>query len=142
MYEDVANQFPKFGVVRCNHQLDWVINRPDGRYKRAMWGAQRTQSSYNSGLYYKETVTYQENQSKFWLPWNSISNEIFYNQRVILSMPMDIPICWQISKVENTTPKGVVQLTLYQEPFNPKTDYIDKSDPNHWRMYADYYQYP
>ena len=45
VYEDVANQFPKFGIVRCNYQLDWVINKPDGRYKRKMWGAQRTQSS-------------------------------------------------------------------------------------------------
>jgi hypothetical protein len=81
-------------------------------------------------------------QTKFWLPWNSVSNEIFYNQRVILSMPMDVPITWQISKVENTTPRGVVQLTLYQDTFNPKTDYVDKSDPDHWRMYADFFKFP
>ena len=142
VYEDVANQFPKFGIVRCNHQLDWIANRPDGRYKRAMWGAQRTQSSYNSGIYTFDKTTVMENQTKFWLPWNSVSNEIFYNQRVILSMPMDVPITWQISKVENTIPKGVVSLALYQDTFNPKTDYVDKSDPNHWRMYADYYKFP
>lgn len=83
-----------------------------------------------------------QQQSKFWLPWNSISNEIFYNQRLILSMPIDVPLTWQISKIENTTPRGIIQATLYQDVFNPKTDYIDKSDPNHWRMYADYYKYP
>lgn len=81
-------------------------------------------------------------QSKFWLPWNSISNEIFYNQRIILSMPMDVPLTWQISKIENTIPRGIVQTTLYQDTFNPKTDFIDKSDPEHWRMYADYYKFP
>lgn len=142
VYEDVANQFPKFGVIRCNYQLDWVIDRPDGRYKRAMWGSQRTQSSYNSGIYTFDKTTVMENQTKFWLPWNSISNEIFYNQRVILSMPMDVPLTWQISKVENTIPRGVNQITLYQDTFNPKTDYVDKSDPNHWRMYADYNKFP
>lgn len=142
VYEDVANQFPKFGIIKCNHQLDWVINKPDGRYKRAMWGSQRTQSSYNAGIYSWDKTTVMENQSKFWLPWNSISKEIFYNQRIILSMPMDVPLTWQISKVENTTPRGVVQFALYQDTYNPKTDYIDKSDPDHWRMYADYYKFP
>ena len=57
VYEDVANQFPKFGVVKCNHQLDWISNRADGRYRRAMWGAQRTQSSYNSGVYSFDRTT-------------------------------------------------------------------------------------
>ena len=142
VYEDVANQFPKFGIVRCNYQLDWISNRADGRYKRTMWGAQRTQSSYNSGIYSFDKTTVMEMQSKFWLPWNSISNEIFYNQRIILSMPMEVPLTWQISKIENTTPRGVVMITIYQDTFNPKTDYIDKSDPNHWRMYADYYKFP
>lgn len=142
VYEDIANQFPKFGVVRCNHQLDWVINKPEGRFKRSMWGSQRTQSSYNSGIYSFDKTTVMQMQTKFWLPWNDVSNEIFYNQRVILSMPMDVPLTWQISKVENTTPRGVNQLTLYQDVFNPKTDYIDKSDPDHWRMYADYYKLP
>ena len=142
VYEDVANQFPKFGVVRCNYQLDWIANNKDGRFKRAMWGAQRTQSSYNSGIYSFDKTTVMEMQSKFWLPWNSISNEIFYNQRIILSMPMEIPLTWQISKIENTTPRGVVMITIYQDTFNPKTDYIDKSEPTHWRMYADYYKFP
>ena len=142
VYEDVANQFPKFGVIRCNHQLDWVIDKPDGRYKRAVWGAQRTLSAYNSGIYSWDKTTVPENQSKIWLPWNSVTNELFYNQRVILSMPMDVPLTWQISKVENTIPRGIVSLSLYQDQFNPKTDYIDKSDPDHWRMYADYYKFP
>lgn len=142
VYEDVANQFPKFGVVRCNHQLDWVINKPEGRFKRKMWGSQRTQNSYNSGIYSFDKSTVMQSQSKLWLPWNSVSNEIFYNQRIILSMPMDVPLTWQISKIENTTPMGIVMCTLYQDTYNPKTDYIDKSDPSHWRMYADYYKLP
>ena len=142
MYEDVANQFPKFGVVRCNHQLDWVSNRADGRYKRAMWGSQRQNPAYNSGIYSWDKTTAPQNQSKFVLPWNSISNEIFYNQRIILSMPMDIPLAWQISKIDNTKPKGIIAINLYQDQFNSKTDYVDKSDPNHWRMYADYYKFP
>lgn len=142
VYEDVANQFPKFGVLRCNYQLDWVIDKPEGRFKRKMWGVQRTQSSYNSGIYSFDKSTVMESQSRFWLPWNPISREIFYNQRIILSMPMDIPLCWQISKAQNTEPRGVLMLTLYQDTYNPVTDYIDKTDPDHWRMYADYYKFP
>ena len=55
---------------------------------------------------------------------------------------MDIPLAWQISKIDNTKPKGIIAINLYQDQFNSKTDYVDKSDPNHWRMYADYYKFP
>lgn len=57
-------------------------------------------------------------------------------------MPMEVPLCWQISKAQNTEPRGVLMCTLFQDTYNPVTDYIDKTNPDHWRMYADYYKFP
>lgn len=89
--------------------------------------------------------TQQENQDKIWLPLNPISEKVFYtnidqnekkNQRVIVSALLENPIAWQISKVETTNPLGLMELTLYQDVFNPNTDYVNLETGE---MYADYY---
>lgn len=144
VYEEVANQFPKFGVLKCNYLFRWIKNDGVNRYKRCMWGVQRSQNSYNSGLYVDKITTEIESVSKFWLPYNSISSELYYNQRIIVSMPMETPITYVISKVENTIPKGVSMFTIQQDEFNQHTDLVCLVD-NHpdfkfGEMYADYFQ--
>lgn len=47
-YDEPANQFPKFGVVRCNYLFMWVKDDGIHRYKRKMYGVERTQNSYTS----------------------------------------------------------------------------------------------
>lgn len=148
VYDEVSNQFPKFGVLRCNHRLQWVTNRKDTRYIREQWCVEKTQNSYNSGIYTYDKFTVEENQGKLWLPWNYISAELYYNQRVILSMPIDEPLTWQISKIENTIPRGIQYITLYQDRFNQHTDKIwypkDTGNPlpGQYTMLADYYEVP
>ena len=110
-----------------------------------MWGVQRTQSSYNSGVYKYTYTEKMEAQSKFWLPWNNLSSELYYNQRIIVSMPMKTPITYRITKVENTIPKGVNMFTIYQDEFNQHTDFVCLEDNNpdfkYGEMYADYWTY-
>lgn len=83
-----------------------------------------------------------------WLPWNYTSAELYYNQRVILSMPIDEPLTWQISKIENTVPRGIQYVTLYQDRFNQHTDKTWRPDeegnplPGQYTMLADYYKMP
>lgn len=45
VYGDVANQFFKLGVLKCNYLFRWIYNDGLNKYKRCMWGVQRTQSS-------------------------------------------------------------------------------------------------
>ena len=143
VYEDTANQFPKFGVLKCNYLFRWIYNDGLNKYKRCMWGVQRTQSSYNSGVYKYQYTEKMEMQSKFWLPWNNLSSELYYNQRIIISMPMKIPVTYRITKVENTVPKGVNMFTIYQDEFNQHTDFVCLEDNNpdfkFGEMYADYW---
>ena len=47
VYDEVANQFPKFGVLRCNHCLQWITNRNDARIVREQWCVEKTQNSSN-----------------------------------------------------------------------------------------------
>ena len=145
VYYDVGNQFVKLGILKCNYLFRWIYNDGLNKYKRCMWGVQRTQSSYNSGVYKYDKTEKMEMQSKFWLPWNNLSSEIYYNQRIIVSMPMKTPITYRITKVENTIPKGVNMFTIYQDEFNQHTDFVCLEDNNpdfkFGEMYADYWSY-
>lgn len=145
-----ANQFPKYLILPCNYQLMWVEKNKDQRIKRKMWGALRQQNSYNSGLWRDYDFQTQQNQQKCWLPLNPISEKIWYttddkkNMRVLLGAPIEKPVAWIISKVENAAPIGLQKLTLYQDMFDQTRDLIEK-DPVTGRitgMYADYYDSP
>lgn len=80
---------------------------------------------------------------------NSISETLYYNQRIILSAPTKNPICWKITKVEQISPKGINHLTFYQDHYNQNTDAFEYEDGTISReyysdniivgMYADYY---
>ena len=48
VYSEVANQFPKFGVLKCNYHFQWVEDNGIERIKRQMWGVERAQKSYTS----------------------------------------------------------------------------------------------
>lgn len=148
VYTDHANQFKKFGIMRCNYLLQWVTNTKTARYIRQAWAVERTQNSYNSGIYQYNKFSVLENQGKMYLPYNPITNELYYNQRVIVSLPTVTPLTWTISKVENTLPKGVNYVTLYQDEFNSETDAFWGPDdignplPGEWCMLADYMEKP
>lgn len=47
VYDEISNQFPKVGVLRCNQKLQWVTNRRDTRYIREQWCVEKTQNSSN-----------------------------------------------------------------------------------------------
>ena len=80
-------------------------------------------------------VTTPENQNQFILPMNSDTQTIYYNMRFLISSNQINPIAWEVSKVEDTFPPGVIYITIKQDQFNPVTD-------NKELMIADYYKSP
>ena len=89
-----------------------------------------------------------EDQQKFIVPLNSITELLYYNQRMIIDNKVDVlrgaePRTWQISKVNRLNSNGLVLVTLTQEQFNPHTDFIEYEDPEDPStivgMWADYF---
>lgn len=80
-------------------------------------------------------ATTPENQRQFIVPTNEITQTIDYNMRFLISENQQNPIAWEVSKIEDTFPSGVIFITLKQDLFNPKTD-------NKELMIADYYSDP
>lgn len=146
---DYSNQFPKYSVLPCEYRYHWIAEEGSQRVKYSMWGISRSQSSYNSGIWVSDRTTAVENQDMFWLPLNPITEYLFYthpvskqNQRLVVSAPTSNPIVWKISKVIGHKPFGIQKLTLFQDVWNPSTDYIDTeaiANGDTYAMYADYY---
>lgn len=103
----------------------------------------------NSGVWNDYKVESPENQRKCILPMNSISETIFYNQRIILSAPIKEPVCWRVTKVEQISPKGINRLTFAQDRYDQHKDAFEYSDGTFSKeydsskqivgMWADYY---
>ena len=141
VYDEIANQFPKFGILKCNYMFTWIKNDGIHRYKRKMWGVEKTQNSYTSGTWDGDKMTVLDEQGKFWLPWNVITSEIKHDMRFFISMLQDEPYVYITTKIKNTAPKGIIAVTVTQDRFDQNKDYVD-NNPNsvtYGEMYADYY---
>lgn len=139
-----VSQFSTFEVLPCDKVFNWVYKGM--KYKMA--GCLRSQNSYNSGIWTDHIVTSVEDQQKFIVPMNSLSEQIFYKQRMIIDNKIDVnsgnePRAWKVSKVNRINSNGTLLVTLAQDKFNAHTDYIeyeDDSDPTTIiGMWADYY---
>lgn len=140
--KELGNQFVKYLVLPCNYRFQWIFDHK----KYEMWGIARLRNSYNSGLWTDYKTTSVENQDSMWLPLNKYSENIYYNQRFIISHPIynpskDIfPITWEVSKVEGLHPFGIQKVVIYQDIFNKNTDYVELDENNNIiGMWADYY---
>lgn len=56
-------------------------------------------------------------------------------------MLQDEPYVYKTSKIKNTSPKGIITVTVEQDEFNKDADFVDNNpnSPTFGEMYADYY---
>ena len=144
-YEE-GNQFIKYVILPCDYRFQWIQIINGKKYKRQIWGCTRMLSSYNSGIFVDRYFTSLDNVDKFILPLNKITEDFGYNtglgdtQRIIVSAKVPRPNVWEVSKIENTKPIGLLKATVKQVPFNDETDYIERDQQgNIIGMYADYF---
>lgn len=120
--------FPNWSILPCTFRYSWVFK---GK-KYRMWGAPRSQSSYNFGEWESYKTSVPENQTKFVVPYNDVTATLFHNQRIIVSPEIEIPICWRVTKIEGINPFGLMNVTLYQDIYNPNTDVIERDIDGNW----------
>lgn len=126
---DERPQFRQYQILECNWTFGWVVG---GKIYHCL-GVQRVQQSYNSGAWDGDRFTFVDNITSAWMPTNSDTLTIGYDQRFLISDPRRRPcLAWSTSKIEDTQPEGLTKLKFTQETFNPKTD-------NAELMLADYY---
>ena len=86
-------------------------------------------------------ITSIEDQQKFIVPLNDITEHLWYNQRMIIDAKVSTePRAWEISKINRISPNGLVKVTLAQDNFDQNNDYIERDiNGNIIGMWADYY---
>lgn len=134
------NQFPTFELLRCDHLFQWIHKG----HKYECPGVLQSQNSYNSGLWLDYKIQSVQDQQKFAVPLNSVTETLFYNHRMIIDSPLynsdSEPRAWLISKVNRLSPNGIARITLAQDTFDQHNDYVERdSDGNVIGMWANYF---
>ena len=131
-------QFSSYEILPCDKVFQWIH---EGK-KYQMAGTLRSQSSYNSGVWLDFKIQSPEDQQKFIVQMNSISEHIYYDKRFIIdNMGVSTePRTWSVTKVNRIQANGTVMVTLAQDKFDEHTDYIERDkDGKIIGMWASYY---
>ena len=91
---DLDVEFITYHVVPCNYYFHWIKNG----FVRKMWGAARIRNNYNSGIETGTMTQKPDNQDQLWVPKNTVSDELFYDDRLIVSDVRKEPFVWTITK--------------------------------------------
>ena len=133
----INHDFPTWSILPCGYRFQWVVN---GK-KCEMWGVERSQSSYTSGLWRDRVFETPDNITKAIMPYNDVTKTFFYNSRIIISTDLPEPLAWRVSKVEPFAHRGNILYTLKQDIYDDHHDYIERNDDNEIiGMWADYYK--
>ena len=126
---DERPQFRQYIILECNWTLKWVVNNQI----HSCLAVQRYQNSYSSGISEGNRVAGVDDMTSMWVPTNSSTQTIGYNQRFIISDVGRVPaLCYEVSKISDTSPVGLVKFSLTQTTFNEQTDNVDLMIADYW----------
>ena len=127
---DERPQFRQYIILECNWTLKWVANNQI----HSCLAVQRYQNSYNSGLDLGSRINGVNDVTAIWVPTNASTQTIGYNQRFLISDVGRIPaLCYEVSKISDTSPVGLTKFGLVQTAFNEKTDNVDMMIADYWK---------
>ena len=126
---DERPQFRQYHILECNWTLRWIV---DNKIHTCL-AVQRYQNSYSSGLQSGTRITGVDDMTAIWVPTNVNTQTIGYNQRFLISDAGRIPaICYEVSKISDTSPIGLIKFSLVQTTFNDKTDNTELMIADYW----------
>jgi hypothetical protein len=131
---DERPQFRQYHILECNWTLKWVV---DNKIHSCL-AVQRYQNSYSSGLQHGSRVTGVDDMTAIWVPTNTSTQTIGYNQRFLISdVGRATALCYEVSKISDTSPVGLIKFSLAQTTFNENTDNVDLMIADYWASHAE-----
>lgn len=132
---DDARSFVRYSVLKCNYEFKWVWK---GRIL-SCFGSTRNANSYTSGRWLDEISASLDNLVYAWLPdvvytygSNTLNQlhldnnqTITYDQRFMITNNQFDPKCYQVTKIMEMFPQGVIKLSLKQDDFNENRDNVN-----------------
>jgi hypothetical protein len=131
---DERPQFRQYHILECNWTIKWVV---DNKIHSCL-AVQRYQNSYSSGLQSGSRITGVDDMTAIWVPTNPSTQTIGYNQRFLISDIGRIPaLCYEVSKISDTSPVGLIKFSLAQTTFNEETDNVDLMIADYWASHIE-----
>lgn len=123
------NELKKVQILKCNWTLKWIA---DGKIYSTL-GCQRYISGNSSGESSGSRITTVSNITSFFVPTNNDTMTINYDHRFLISDTRRLaPLCYGVSKIEDTVPAGLTKVQMEQEQFNPNTDSAELMIANYY----------
>ncbi len=126
-----SNMFIRHSILKCDWNFKWIYG---GKIQECM-GCLRSMSSYSSGISETDIGTYVDNLAAGWLPDThylygeelsilglSDTRTINYMTRFIISHNELDPRVFQVTKIRDVSPAGVIKFSLDQSEFDSKRD--------------------
>lgn len=115
-------ELKKVNILKTTRTFKWVAG---GKIYESL-GCGRSGASYNSGVFVQDRTDQVDNVYSVWLPTNSDSLTIGYDQRMIISdSRRNPPLVWTITRIEDQVPTGVTKFKFTQTSFNPERDNVE-----------------
>lgn len=131
---DERPQFRQYHILETNWTLKWVV---DNKIHSCL-AVQRYQNSYSSGLQSGSRITGVDDMTAIWVPTNASTQTIGYNQRFLISDVGRKPaLCYEVSKISDTSPVGLIKFSLAQTTFNEETDNVDLMIADYWASHIE-----
>lgn len=126
--------FRQYHILETNWTLKWVV---DNKIHTCL-AVQRYQNSYSSGLQSGSRITGVDDMTSIWVPTNTSTQTIGYNQRFLISDIGRKPaLCYEVSKISDTSPIGLIKFSLKQTSFNEETDNADLMIADYWASHIE-----
>ena len=131
---DDSLAYVRHNILKCNWNFKWIYN---GKINTC-WGANRSANSYTSGTWRDEISSSLDNLTSAWLPDTFYTygdklgelglcdnRTILHNQRFMLSNNILDPKVYQVTKIVDLSPSGIIKLSIKQDELNRNNDNID-----------------
>lgn len=137
-----ANEFVRYNILKCNWNFKWVykvydtVKKIDGESRILnCYGAARFGASYTSGEWVADYSVGYDQIINGWLP-NTMyvygdklkeyhlddTQLLRHDQRFMITTNYEDPLVYEVTKINEMNPKGILKLTFKQDEFNKSRD--------------------
>lgn len=133
-----ANEFVRYNIIKCNWNFKWVQRLHGKNIIMNVYGAVRSANSYTSGVWRADYGYYLDNVTGFWIPdthWVYGDKLLEYNlcdtryishkKRFMITNNQIDPKIYEVSKVLDVTPQGIIKMTVKQDELNVVRDNVE-----------------
>ena len=131
---DESNAYVRYMILKCDWDFKWVYK---GKLM-SCWACSKSANSYTSGVWRDEYSMSTDNLTASWLPDTHFvygdkleelgmcdTRTIFHLQRFFYSNNDLDPKIYQVTKITDLNPQGIIKLSIKQDELNEKRDNIE-----------------